>query len=457
MGGVPGNRCSSVRIRSSHFSNPLSFNGQMFRSLISTEVRSRFLFMVALVLAGEMIFSLPYHLLRYFRPTVLGVFELSNADLGDVFAPYGVTAMLAYFPGGVLADRFSTRKLMTASLLMTAAGGVYMMTLPGMLGMSILFAVWGITTILTFWCALIRATRSWGGRFAQGRGFGLLDAGRGLAGASFASVGVLVFSVVIGPEPSIATPTERAAALQTVILYYTLATLAAAIAVWWWIPDAVRRERVRASSVWSDVRAVLGTRSVWLQAVIVVCAYSGYKALDNYSLYAYDVLGMNETEAAAFTATFVYSRPFAAILAGLAGDRFGVARMTTVVFGFLAASWALLSTPQANPDLLMMVYVNLLISIFGVYALRGLYFALLEQTRVPLPLTGAAVGLISVVGYSPDIFFSPIAGRLLDATPGLGGHQNCFAMMACIAAVGLMVAAVVSRGTGRQPDAVPSA
>ena len=429
----------------------------MFRRLISTEVRSRFLFMVALVLAGEMIFSLPYHLLRYFRPTVLGVFELSNADLGDVFAPYGVTAMLAYFPGGVLADRFSTRKLMTVSLLMTAAGGFYMMTLPGMLGMSILFAFWGITTILTFWCALIRATRSWGGRFAQGRGFGLLDAGRGLAGASFASVGVLVFSAVIGPEPSLATPTERAGALQMIILYYTLATLAAGIAVWWWIPDPVSRERVRASSAWSDVRAVLGTRSVWLQAVIVVCAYSGYKALDNYSLYAYDVLGMNETEAAAFTATFVYSRPFAAILAGLAGDRFGVARMTTVVFGFLAASWALLSTPQANPDLLMMVYVNLLISIFGVYALRGLYFALLEQTRVPLPLTGAAVGLISVIGYSPDIFFSPIAGRLLDATPGLGGHQNCFAMMACIAAVGLIVAAVLNRGTRRQPEIATSA
>ena len=267
----------------------------------------------------------------------------------------------------------------------------------------------------------------------------------------------MVFSAVIGPEPSLAAPTERAAALQVVILYYTLATLAAGIAVWWWIPDAVPRERVRASSARSDVRAVLRTRSVWLQAVIVVCAYCGYKALDNYSLYAYDVLGMNETESAAFTATFVYSRPFAAILAGLAGDRFGVARMTMVVFGLLAASWALLSTPLASPDLLMMVYVNLLITIFGVYALRGLYFALLEQTRIPLPLTGAAVGLISVVGYSPDVFFSPIAGRLLDATPGLGGHQNCFAMMACLAAVGMMVAAVLNRGTRRQPDLVTSA
>jgi hypothetical protein len=32
--------------------------------------------------------------------------------LGDLFAVYGVTAMLAYFPAGSPADRFSARKLM---------------------------------------------------------------------------------------------------------------------------------------------------------------------------------------------------------------------------------------------------------------------------------------------------------------------------------------------------------
>ena len=31
-------------------------------------------------------------------------------------------AMLAYFPGGAIADRFSDRKLMTASLVMTGLG-----------------------------------------------------------------------------------------------------------------------------------------------------------------------------------------------------------------------------------------------------------------------------------------------------------------------------------------------
>ena len=426
------------------------------RRLISAEARSRFLVMFALVLAGEMIFSLPYHLQRYFRPTLLEVFDYSNADFGDVFAPYGVAAILSYFPGGILADRFSARKLISVSLLITALGGFYMMTLPGMLGMSILFAFWGVTTILPFWCTLIRATRSWGGRFAQGRGFGLLDGGRGLVGASFASLAVFLFSAGMGADPSIATPSERAAALQVVILYYTLATLVTGIAVWWCIPDIAPREKAHAPSAWSDIRAVVRTRSVWLQAVIVICAYSGYKALDNYSVYAHSVLGMNVVEAAEFTATVVYIRPVAAILAGLAGDRFGVARMTAVVFGVLAASWAVLSTLEVSPELRLIVFVNLLISIFGVYALRGLYFALLEETRVPHPLTGAAVGLISVVGYTPDIFFFPITGRLLDATPGVGGHQDCFILLACLATTGLVVAAVLNRGACREPDAIIS-
>ena len=78
--------------------------------------------MFTLVVAGEMIFGLPFNIPRYFRPTLLEAFDFTNTQLGDVFAAYGVMAMLAYFPGGVLADRFSTRVLMTTSLIATAAG-----------------------------------------------------------------------------------------------------------------------------------------------------------------------------------------------------------------------------------------------------------------------------------------------------------------------------------------------
>ena len=50
------------------------------------------------------------------------------------------------------------------------------------------------------------------------------------------------------------------------------------------------------------MRLVLARPVVWLQAAVIVCAYCGYKGLDNYSLYAVQVIGMNELEAAGFVA-----------------------------------------------------------------------------------------------------------------------------------------------------------
>ena len=420
------------------------------RNPISTETRTRILTMFVLVLAGEMMYSLPFHVLRFFRPTVLEVFGFSNADLGDIFAPYGITAMLCYFPGGILADRFSARKLMSISLVVTAAGGLYLMTLPGILGMSILYAFWGVTSVLLFWCALIRATRVWGGRLAQGRGFGLLDGGRGLIAALFASAGVLLFSLRIGADPALADPAERAAALQAVILFYTVSTLAAAAAVWWLIPETPTATRKRRRQTWSAVRKVLGIRAVWLQAVIVICAYCGFKGLDNYSLYYYEVLEMNETDAAGFAATTGYLRPGGAILAGIAGDRFGIAWTTTVLFTSLAACWGVLAFLGTSPELVVILYANLIVTVFGVYALRGLYFALLEQTHVPHAVTGTAIGVISLVGYTPDIFYNMIAGRLLDATPGIAGHQHTFLLLSGLAVLGLAAAAILHHGYGRE-------
>ena len=71
--------------------------------------------------------------------------------------------------------------------------------------------------------------------------------------------------------------------------------------------------------------------------------------------------------------------------------------------------------------------------------MRGIYFALLEETRTPKNITGAAVGVISFVGYTPEIYFASIAGRILDANPGVEGHLDYFRFLAVIAAAGVAV------------------
>lgn len=76
----------------------------------------------------------------------------------------------------------------------------------------------------------------------------------------------------------------------------------------------------------------------------------------------------------------------------------------------------------------------------GVYSLRTLYFAVLEEAQIPLSLTGTAVGLVSVVGYTPDIFIGPLMGYLLDNSPGIQGHQQVFGLLLGIVISGLIAA-----------------
>jgi len=406
--------------------------------------------MLALVVAGELIFSLPFHVPRYFRPSVLEAFGFSNAAWGDVAAVYGVTAMLSYFPGGFVADRFSARVLMATSLAATAAGGVYLATLPGPVGMSFLYGYWGVTTTLLFWSPMIRATRAWGRRSAQGTAFGILDGGRGLVAVLSAGVGVWIFGVFLQDAFTVAYE-DRRDAVRVVALFYSALTLAASLLVLRLVPDgrlpSDPRERATARS---DARRILRSRVVWLQALVVVCAYCGYKGLDNYSLYVFDVLGLGEASAARLAAAGACLRPLGAMAAGLLADRVGAAPVVAGSFALLTGLYALLGSQLVGPTLAGLVYASFMVTMLAVFALRGVYFALLEETGVPASSTGAAVGLVSLIGFTPDIFFAAVAGRVLDATPGIEGHRQYFLLLAGIAAAGWVVSTLLVRTARRR-------
>lgn len=404
----------------------------------------RFFLMVTLVFAGEIIFGLPFHTARFFRPTLLESFGFTNTQLGDVFAVYGVMAMIAYFPGGMLADRFSARSLLTISLVATGAGGFYMATYPGTWGMALLYGYWGITTILLFWAALIRATREWGGTGSQGRAFGILEGGRGVAAAMFATLGVAVLAWYLPANVALASNEERRVAFRAVILLYAYAAFATAVLTWFLIP-AAKHAGDSSRSLLQGARVVMTRPLVWAQAAVIICAYCGYKGLDNYSLYAVQVLGMDEVQGAQLSAYGAYVRPFAAVAAGIVADRWSASKTIGVSFAVLLVSYALLSIALPEGRGLTVIYANIFVSFFAVFGLRGIYFALLEENGTPPFFTGAVAGTVSFIGYTPEIFFAPITGRILDASPGIGGHQNYFLFLTGVAVVGLAIVAWLLR------------
>jgi len=355
---------------------------------------ARILRISALIFAGEMIFALPFHTQRFFRPTLLEAFDLSNTQLGDMFAAYGITAMISYLIGGPFADRYPARSLLAGSLVLTAIGGLYMATFPGPLAMTALYGYWGVTTIFFFWAALIKATRDWGGSNSQGIAFGILDGGRGLAAAVFGALAVAMLALYLPNETARVTDVARQAGLRSIILYYSAITLVAAGFAWVVIPHADKTVH-EGHNPFANLPAVIRRPLIWVQAGIIICAYSGYKGLDNYALYAVQVLGMNEIDGARLATYGAYVRPVACVMVGLVADRFDSARSIGVMFVMMAASYSVLTVATPDTAAITTIYANLFVTFFAVYALRAVYYALLEETRTPKHLTGTSVAASS--------------------------------------------------------------
>jgi nitrate/nitrite transporter NarK len=302
--------------------------------------------------------------------------------------------------------------------------------------MAVLYGYFGVTTIFLLWGALIRATREWGGDASQGVAFGTLEGGRGLIAALVAVTGVALLAIFMPEDASLATDAERRAGFRSVILLYSAVALGAGLLVWFVVPDSDAKS-LSARNPFLGMLEVLHRPLIWAQAAIVISAYCLLKGTDYYSLYAQQAFGIDEVDAARLAAYGAYVRVFAALAAGFIADRVGAARSGLVAFAVLAVTFLALSA--IFPELVGMsvIIVTAAITLCAVFALRAVYFALLEETRTPRHLTGAAVGLVSVVGFTPDIFFAPIAGRILDADPGIEGHMNLFVLLAAIAAAGI--------------------
>tara|TARA_B110000444_G_scaffold261042_1_gene310686 strand:- start:915 stop:2180 length:1266 start_codon:yes stop_codon:yes gene_type:complete len=402
--------------------------------------KGSFLSITLLILSGEFVYMLPYVLARVFRPTFLEVFDLTNFELGSLFSVYGVVALLSYLYGGVLADQFLPRKLIALSLFLTALGGLVMATYPSYLTLQILFGYWGFTTVFLFWGAMIKATRLWGGTMSQGQAFGFLDAGRGLVAASMGSIGVFIFSLIITSDIRSATLVERQEAFRYVIFFtsFMVALVGLLVFVYMKSEGEEKIKEMTSTSSFSNIKSVIKIPSVWLLMIIIMSAYVGYKLTDIYSLYASDVMLYNQIQAAEVGALQLYLRPIVCVIIGFLADK--TSGTSWIIIGFvimlLGAVIFASGIVQSNMDVVF--FISLIIIAVGTYAARALYFAVFQEGKIPLAHMGTAVGIISVVGYTPDVFASPIMGYLLDTYPGITGHQYVFTMLVVFSVLGLI-------------------
>jgi MFS family permease len=159
---------------------------------------------------------------------------------------------------------------------------------------------------------------------------------------------------------------------------------------------------------------------------------------------------MTVVMAGTLTTLKLWMRPIGGIGGGYLGDRFSTLGVLTSAL-FLAALGlvALIVLPtlghiDPRAGVVMIAIVVLVIGILT-YAIRGLYWSLLDQCGIPLRITGLAIGLVSLIGYSPDVFLPLVNGWTTEHFPGLPGYQFYFSYIAAISVIGGIAALALKR------------
>ena len=404
------------------------------------------LVMAILCFAGGIIFMLPFLREVYYIP-MQQAFGYSNTQMGVLMSVFGAVSLLTYFPGGWIADRYSPRKLIASALLATGLAGLYFSTFPSY-GISILIhGFWGGCVSLVFWGAMIKATRAWAPAEEQGRAFGILEGGRGVAEVVSSTVFLAIFAWL----------GSNAEGLAQVILLFALTNIALAILAWFVLDDAANSvtEDADSSVGLQEVIAVLKMPGVWLISLVVLTAYSAYWGSYYFAPYATDAYGLSVVLGGAVGVGKMWLKPFAAVGAGFVADRIGVARAVFGFFLIMTAGFVVFSLLPGGEGYLVIMLINASIVSMAIFALRGIYFALLEDGGIAPAVTGTAAGVISAVGFTPDVFMPLVGGLMLDAYPGAEGYRYFYLFVAILCAIG-SVAAWLLMGKSAQTAGVQS-
>lgn len=399
------------------------------------------LFIVAL--AGGIITKLPYLRETYMEPLSQAT-GATYTQLGLIMSAYGIVNFICYFPGGVLADKFSCKTLIVISCFGTALAGFWYWTLPSFIWLVVIHAVFAITTVFTFWAAMVKSINRLGTEEEQGRLFGLLEGGRGLIGTLVAFGSVAVFGIA----------SDAIGGMKNAILYYSILMAVAGVLAVIFLendkPVATEAGSVKPLNK-KDFIEVAKMPRVWLCGALGICNYSALIFHGYITGYLSNAFGLSDTVVGNLSVIRTYvMMMLGAFVAGFIADKIG-SRIKLIKWAFVgmtifASLYVLIPTHGAGVPL---VICNFVVYGLFLYSIKAMYFSTIDEVLVPKRLAGTASGIISLCTYAPEVFLYTVSGNIVDkyvntATP-LRGYHICFIMMAVLSVIGFICGTVLMK------------
>lgn len=401
------------------------------KSKIMKAAPNRWFVFCILTLSGGVAFKLSSMKDMFYVP-MQQFMGLTNTQIGGALSAYGIVQTIGLIAGIYICDMFSKKYMIGGSLIGLGAVGVYLSTFPGYWGFLVAFGIMVILGEVTYWPVLLKAICLLGDEKTQGRMFGFLEMGRGVTDVIVASSAPAVFKAM----------GEGAPALRTGLLFLAGVTALAGVLCLIFVPNDEKKtdedgnEVNKAQAAFGGMVKALKNVDIWAVAMngfVVYCIYCGL---------TYFIPFLNQIYLLPATAVGMYGivnqyglKMVGGPIGGLMSDKVHKSAAKHIRMGFLLcaiAMTAFLMVPHETIGQSGNWILGAICTLgFGaiVFTMRAVFFAPMDEVKVPAEITGAAMSLASLVIYLPNAFAYVMYGSFLDRYPGMKGFRIVFIMM----------------------------
>ena len=404
----------------------------------------KWLTILVVAFAGGLITKLPYLRETYMDPLQQAT-GATKAQLGMLMSAYGIVNFICYFPGGVLADKFSSKSLIVVSCIGTALAGFWYYFMPKFGSLLVIHAIFAITTVFTFWAAMVKSINNLGGEEEQGRLFGSLEGFRGLFGTLAALLSVVFFNMA----------GDDIGGMKNAILYYSIALVVAGILALVLMRNdkpEMKAAQTKNPLNWKDFLEVAKMPRVWLCGILGCMNYSALIFHGYITGYMSDAFNIPAGTVAVLNTVRTYGMMMiGAFVAGLISDKVG-SRIKFIMWAFVGMAIfgsLYVAIPVGGSAGLMLIVANFIVFGLFLYSIKALYFSTIDEVDVPKRLAGTASGIISLLTYAAEIFLYTVSGNMVDKYAGtdtpLKGYHQCFIWMVILSVIGFITGIILTR------------
>ena len=384
--------------------------------------------LILMMFSLNTIYLLPYLMYTYYTPLqdAMGLLG-QDAAYGKLLNVYGIANVILYIPGGWLADKYDAKKLLVISMISTGVLGIWEGMFPSYGTLLIIFVLYAVTTVLTYWSASIKVINLISDPEEQGSMYGTLEAGRGIIGILITTAFVFIYAALASQS--------NAAAMKWICWITGFIMIAVGLAIWLLFPNTAREGTVNKSLIdsFKAVGVAFKIPITYLLAGMIFAACLCQASISYYGPYLENICGMSSK----FVVFFAnYNRTIctliAASIAAFLSRKIGNSAKI-IVFAAIgdALAYLILLIVPGSASVVALVLLLFIIATLFYAVLRALYYACIDEIGTHKNVVGSVIGIASILGFCPDMFYTTLAGSWLEADP-VGGYNKIF--MACIAA-----------------------